>query len=63
MFNNSNEVKITLTYKPHRKIQKKKKKKKKSKNNTRPVLLIAIHINTKKIKNKIDKKKSNSTGS
>lgn len=46
MFNNSNEVKITLTYKPQRKIQKKKKKK--SKNNTRPVLLIAIHINTKK---------------
>ena len=33
-----------------------KQKKKKSKNNTRPVLLIAIHINTKKIKNKIDKK-------
>ena len=61
MFNNSNEVKITLTYKPHKKIQKKKNKK--SKNNTRPVLLIAVHINTKKIKNKIDKKKSNSTGS
>lgn len=51
MFNNSKEVKITLTYKPHKDNAKKKKELEEKKT-------MAINRNTKKIKNKINKQKA-----